>query len=193
MDIFTDIAKKENITFNLLKLPIEECKFDYKFDFVFSINVMEHLKDPYSVINQLRKNLKLAGKYRFFCPNYDFPYEPHFQKWIFRRKNNAFYLAPSRARSNRIEDSERHGVYDSLNFITMRKLTLFLSRSGIQFEINRNALREIANRSEFDKELQNRHKLLSFAVKILFKSRLIKIINLLPARNWPIIDLEISN
>ena len=191
MNIFTEIARKEDLSFNLIKLPIEECKFDQKFDFIFSINVMEHLHDPYSVIIQLRESLKLAGKYRFFCPNYDFPYEPHFQKWMFHRKNQAFYLPPSRAKSKRINTSEWQGVYGSLNFITFKKLLSFLSQSDIQYEINPNALREIAHRSEFDKELQNRHKLLSYAIKYLFKSRLIRIINLLPSRNWPIIDLLI--
>jgi SAM-dependent methyltransferase len=191
MNIFTEIATKEDLIFNLIKLPIEDCKFDQEFDFIFSINVMEHLKDPYSVINKLRKDLKLAGKYRFFCPNYDFPYEPHFQKWMYRRKNQAFYLPPSRAKSKRIGVSDWQGVYGSLNFITFKKLLSFFSQSNIRYEVNTNALREIALRSQLDKELQNRHKLLSIVIKFLFKSRLIRIINLLPSSNWPIIDLQI--
>jgi SAM-dependent methyltransferase len=191
MNIFTEIATKEDLSFNLIKLPIEECKFDQKFDFIFSINVMEHLKDPYSVINQLKENLKPAGKYRFFCPNYSFPYEPHFQKWMFRRKNHAFYLPPSRAKSERISVSEWQGVYGSLNFITFEKLISFFSQSNIQYEVNANALRDIALRSESDKELQNRHKLLSCTIKFLFNLRLIRVINLLPSRYWPIIDLQI--
>jgi SAM-dependent methyltransferase len=191
MNIFTEIATKEDLRFNLIKVPIEECKFDQKFDFIFSINVMEHLKDPYAVINQLKENLNLAGKYRFFCPNYDFPYEPHFQKWMFLRKNHAFFLPPSRAKSKRISVSEWQGVYGSLNFITFEKLKSFFSQSNIQYEVNANALRDIARRSESDKELQNRHKLLSCAIKFLFNSRLIRIINLLPLRNWPIIDVSI--
>jgi 2-polyprenyl-3-methyl-5-hydroxy-6-metoxy-1,4-benzoquinol methylase len=190
-DIYAQIAREENSTFKLIQTPIEECEFDHRFDFIFSINVMEHLKDPYSVLLQLVLVLKQGGVYRFFCPNYDFPYEPHFGKWMFRRKNRAFYLPPLRAKSKRISVSEWQGVYGSLNFITYKKLLFFFSQSNIRYEVNTNALRELAHRSEFDKELQNRHKLLSYVVKFLFKSRLIRVINLLPSRNWPIIDLQI--
>lgn len=92
MDIFSEISKTENLSFNLKKSPIEECIFDHKFDFIFSINVMEHLKNPYSILIQLVELLKQRANYRFFCPNYDFPYEPHFGKWLFSRKDRAFYL-----------------------------------------------------------------------------------------------------
>jgi 2-polyprenyl-3-methyl-5-hydroxy-6-metoxy-1,4-benzoquinol methylase len=92
MNVFSEIAQCENLTFNLIESPIEDCEYDNKYDLIFSINVMEHLKDPYAVLNQMNTALKLGGKYRFFCPNYDFPFEPHFGKWIFSRKNDAFHL-----------------------------------------------------------------------------------------------------
>ena len=75
-----DIAKEEGLDLNLIQAPIEECSFHDNFDFIFSVNVMKHLNDPYSVLLQMEETLKPGGTYRFFCPNYAFPHEPHFGK-----------------------------------------------------------------------------------------------------------------
>ncbi len=191
MEIFLGISHDENLNFELIRSPIEDCQFKNNFDFIFSINVMEHLKNPYSTIIQVLENLKKDGSYRIFCPNYDFPYEPHFQKWMLQRKNSAFYLPLSKARSNMIDISEQSGVYRSLNFITLRKLEKFLRWHNIRYVVTESALRDVANRSAFDQELQNRHRLLANGIKLLFKLRLIGIIDLLPMRFWPIIDIEV--
>ena len=94
MKVLSEIAQSENLKFSLIESPIEDFEYDHKFDFIFSINVMENLKDPYSVLIQMNSALKFGGKYRFFCPNYDFPYEPHFGKWIFSRKTQYFTSSP---------------------------------------------------------------------------------------------------
>jgi 2-polyprenyl-3-methyl-5-hydroxy-6-metoxy-1,4-benzoquinol methylase len=86
MRVFSEIAQSEDLKFNLIEGPIEDCEYENAFDFIFSINAMEHLRDPYSVLIQMNSALKFGGKYHFFCPNYDFPYEPHFGRWIFSRK-----------------------------------------------------------------------------------------------------------
>jgi hypothetical protein len=41
MGVFMQVAQKEELVFNLIKSPIEECSFHSNFDFIFSINVME--------------------------------------------------------------------------------------------------------------------------------------------------------
>ena len=56
MRIFLNIAKEEGLELNLIQAPIEECSFHNNFDFIFSINVMEHLDDPYSVLLQCITN-----------------------------------------------------------------------------------------------------------------------------------------
>ena len=48
MERYLIIAQEEKIRFALISDPIEKCLFDTKFDFIFSINVMEHLKNPYA-------------------------------------------------------------------------------------------------------------------------------------------------
>jgi hypothetical protein len=58
---------------------------------------MEHLKDPYLVLLQMVETIKTGGNIRFFCLNYDFPYEPHFAKCLFLRKDKAFNLRKIKA------------------------------------------------------------------------------------------------
>ena len=109
-------AQDENLTIKLVSLPIEQCKFDQKFNFVFSINVMEHLTDPYSVLAQLVGYLTAKGKYRFFCPNYDFLYEPHFGKWLVLRRWGGFYLSKKSACRRDISNTNTSNLYESINF-----------------------------------------------------------------------------
>ena len=190
MNIFAEISKKENLTFSLIKSPIEDCAFDHKFDFAFSINVMEHLQNPYSVLNQLIEFLKIGAKYRFFCPNYDFPYEPHFGKWLFFRRDKAFYLQASRANSELIPADKASGLLSSLNFLTLRHLKNSVEGKEIRLEPNRNALYEILNRASYDLELGKRHPGISRVTKIVFSLKLHYLAKLFPTNFQPIMDVQ---
>jgi 2-polyprenyl-3-methyl-5-hydroxy-6-metoxy-1,4-benzoquinol methylase len=193
MEIFLEISRSENLQIDLIKHPIEESELKGEFDFIFSINVLEHLRNPYSVLIQLVGNLGKNGTCRIFCPNYDFPYEPHFQKWMYQRKDGAFYLPLSKARSNMIEVSEWCGVHSSLNFITLRKLERFLTQNNILYSVNKRALQNMVYRTVTDHELKNRHKLLANTIGVLLTLRLVGLLCFLPKRSWPIIDIELSN
>ena len=69
MRVLMDVANAEGLDFTLKQLPIEECVFSNQFYFDFSINVMEHLADPYNAALNLCNYLAPNAKYRFFCPN----------------------------------------------------------------------------------------------------------------------------
>jgi SAM-dependent methyltransferase len=192
MKIFSEIASREDLIFKLIEAPIEDCIFDDKFDFIFSINVMEHLKDPYSVLLQMVETLKLGGNYRFLCPNYDFPYEPHFAKWLFLRKNKAFYLQKSKAKSDQISIEESSGLLSSLNFLTLRKLKNSVRDSEVKLEANSNALYEILTRSIHDPELKKRHRGLTLVAKIIYSLKLHNLAKLTPSNFQPIMDVKAS-
>jgi 2-polyprenyl-3-methyl-5-hydroxy-6-metoxy-1,4-benzoquinol methylase len=192
MKIFSEIARSENLTFKLIESPIEVCLFEHKFDFIFSINVMEHLKDPYLVLLQMVETLKPAGNYRFFCPNYDFPYEPHFGKWLFLRKNKAFHLPKGRAKSDLISIEAASGLHSSLNFLTLRLLKISASGKEIVLEPNRNALYEILTRSSHDLELRKRHPGISHISRIIHSLKLHNFAKLAPTNFQPIMDVKAS-
>jgi len=193
MNIFIEISKRENLTFNLIKSPIEDCTFEHKFDFAFSINVMEHLKDPYAVLNQVSNELKPGGKYRFFCPNYDFPYEPHFGKWMFQRSNRAFKLSMKRAQSPKLSESDAKGLYGSLNFITSSKISNCAKTNELSAKFNKMAFFEILERSLTDKGLRERHQGLAMIIMFLSKFRFLSCFKLISFRIQPVMDVTITS
>lgn len=193
MSIFIKIAKMENLNFNFIETPIEDCKFKDKFDFIFSFNVMEHLQDPYAVLIQLNKTLKVDGKHRFICPNYDFPYEPHFGKWLVSRSNKAFFLPIHRADSPIIPKGEALALYKSINFLTLKKMKRNLKGKGFSISVNRNSLYKAIVRSLQDSELRRRHKGLAYFAKLLFLLRLHYLAKLFPVNYQPIMDVEVTS
>lgn len=193
MKVYLDISLKEDINIHLIESPIEDFCDGKSFDFIFSINVMEHLKDPYLVLLKLTKMLKKGHKYRFTCPNYDFPYEPHFSKWIFGRRNNAFFLGESRASSKIIDEQEVLGLYKSLNFITLNQLRQFSNTNNISIKPNSRAFFNLLFRAMHDEELRKRHPRLATVVKIAFLLRFHIIVFLVPVRWQPIMDIEASS
>jgi SAM-dependent methyltransferase len=192
MNVYSEIARKEQLVFGLIKSPIEDCKFDHKFDFIFSINVMEHLKDPYLVLDEMVLTLERGGVYRFFCPNYDFPYEPHFGKWLISRRDKAFFLPRNRASSNLIPQKEALDLYSSLNFLTLKKIEQNLRGKSVHLLANPNSLYEMMKRSIHDSELKKRHKGLAIFVRFLFVLKFHYLAKLVPVNYQPIMDVEIN-
>lgn len=62
---------------------LEKFQSKQKFDFIFSMNVLEHTDNIKEHICCCVKLLKDKNSLLFIqCPNYVFPFEPHFYKWF---------------------------------------------------------------------------------------------------------------
>jgi 2-polyprenyl-3-methyl-5-hydroxy-6-metoxy-1,4-benzoquinol methylase len=189
--IYLDIARENQYELVLVQSGIEDCKFGEQFDFIFSINVMEHLKNPYAVLSQLEGLLKSGAEYRFSCPNYDFPYEPHFRKLLHLRRNNAFYLKEESASSKQVPESDTSGLYHSLNYITFQLVLNFCRINGISVYANKNAFFDILERAIEDQQLANRHRRLYLIVKVLYFLKLHLIAKFVPRKIQPIMDIRV--
>ena len=65
------------------KSKLENFKTKKKFDLIFSMNVLEHTSNIHNHIKACLKLLKNKNStLLIFCPNYVFPFEPHFYKWF---------------------------------------------------------------------------------------------------------------
>jgi len=193
MNIYSELARTENLVFTLIESPIEDCTFHHKFEFIFSINVMEHLNEPFLVLNQIKGILKKGSKYRFLCPNYDFPYEPHFGKILWKRKRGSFYLEFDRARRSELESMDLVGLYNSLNFITIAKLQAFSKDSNLLLKFNSQAFYHLLQRSMSDPVLRARHRNFLPFVDFLSRIKFMGLSKLLPTRLQPVMDVTLNN
>lgn len=75
------ILSKNNLKFHTT--TIEKFKTVEKFDFIFSMNVLEHTDDIELHLRSCTNLLKDENSLLLIqCPNYTFPYESHFKKWF---------------------------------------------------------------------------------------------------------------
>lgn len=193
MKCIEEQAKSEGLHIKLIRKGIEEISYEEKYDFAFSINVMEHLENPYNILENVPQLLKENSCYRFICPNYNFPYEPHFSKFIFQRRNNSFFLSEKRMRNFDECQVEAKGLYESINFITLRAVRKAARKSGLLLKVNRQATFNLFERALNDPILRNRHRVFSYMINVISFCRLHKLISFVPAGMQPVMDVEVHN
>jgi SAM-dependent methyltransferase len=163
------------------------------FDYAFSINVMEHVEDVVLSISNVGASLKPGATYRFTCPNYLFPYEPHFNIPTFFSKRLTERLLGGRIfRNKNVPDPE--GTWKSLNWIDVIQVRQGIKRlPELRVAFNRDLLIATLERVAFDKEFAMRRSKWMRAVILAFVwLRLHYLVVVLPAMVQPIIDCVIT-
>ena len=116
--IILDYATERGFAPTLFKVPAEDLDFDSEFDFAFSISVMEHVVDVDLVLRRVLSAIRMGGHYRFVCPNYLFPYEPHFNiPTLFSKALTERLFGKYIRSSQSVVDPE--GTWTSLNWISV--------------------------------------------------------------------------
>ena len=64
---------------NIENVRYESYASDERFDFIYCVNVFEHLDDWENFLRWASGLISERGKLLILCPNYSFPYEPHFR------------------------------------------------------------------------------------------------------------------
>jgi len=141
----------------LLSIKAEQIVGDSEFSFAFSVNVMEHVDDVPIVLRRVLNALRPGATYCFVCPNYRFPYEPHFDmptlfsKWL-----------TGRVLRNRILGSrtviDPAGTWQSLNWISVASVRRTCRRElGVEPEFDRTICYRFVRRAIDDHSFQRRH------------------------------------
>lgn len=186
-------AAKKGCAPIVLPIPVEELVAENIFPLAYSFNVMEHVTDVPTALTQVVNALKDRGEYRFTCPNYLFPYEPHFNiptlfskrltTWVFRRRIAKI-----------ISDSDSlAGLWASLNWITVPQIRQVLAEiENVTFWFDRTLLERTLLRIESDPIFASRRspwlrRLLNIAVYL----GLHRLSRLIPARMQPNIDCHV--
>lgn len=137
-----------NETAELVKFPQ-----DSKFDFIISNNVLEHVQDYERALKNLSECLSESGMMIHSCPNYTFPYEPHFGSPLipfFPRLTK--FVIPKRI--------SKSGLWQSLNFISARQLKKIFCDSDSVVLFKRGQMAKSFIRLSEDEEFKKRHSAL---------------------------------
>lgn len=177
----------------IMDCPVEALAEDQQFDFAFSVNVMEHIDDVPQGLQAIFRALKPGARYRFTCPNYLFPYEPHFNIPTLFSKALTARVFHDRIYKTALVD-EPAALWESLNWINVLQVRTVCRRlGGAKLEFNRRMLSESIERMTRDAEFAGRRpSWLRAIAQFLVYSRLYRLAAWLPAAVLPIIDCMIT-
>lgn len=164
-----------------------------RFDFAFSLNVMEHIDLPDEAVRRVSEVLKPGASYHFLCPNYVFPYEPHFNIPTFFTKELTCRVMRHRIEGNTGMDDPK-GVWRSLNWITVPKVKRFAAKDAtLTLRFHRAMLVWMLERALTDKEFAGRRaQWMVAAIRSAVKLRVHHLAGYVPATLQPIMDVRLA-
>jgi len=172
--------------FNWEKLPLDSVGINQIADLVLAFHVIEHVPKPSEFVVSITKLLKSEGTARFICPNYSFPYEPHFGVPAVLTKGVTRRLFGRSLRSNMyVHDAQQ--FWEDLSWPRQNRLRKDLRKAKIHTLFSR--------RSSFDylSRLTNLDFLERKGAFFKLASKFVPVLtfgfSLLPTRMLPIIDL----
>jgi 2-polyprenyl-3-methyl-5-hydroxy-6-metoxy-1,4-benzoquinol methylase len=176
----------------LLDSTAEALDIVEQFPFVFSINVMEHVADVEAVVRNVVASLRPGGSYRFTCPNYLFPYEPHFNIPTLFSKPLTARVLRAKIHGRGIADAE--GLWRSLNWINVLDLRRIASRlPGARITFDRLLLVDTLERIGTDPTFAGRRSPLARTIlKAIVRLRLHHLLGWAPAAVQPVIDCRVE-
>jgi SAM-dependent methyltransferase len=192
-ELVLEMAKTLGCLPHMLNQSAEELSMKDYFDYAFSINVMEHVGDVKAVIVNIGASLKPGAGYRFTCPNYLFPYEPHFNIPTFFSKR-----ITEKIFKNKIfvecELPDPMGTWRSLNWITVSQIRHIVNGlSALQLVFNRLFLVTTLERIGSDKAFAlRRSTLLRGIILGLVKLRLHRLAGFMPIALQPVMDCTLT-
>lgn len=190
--IILDYASEEGFTPALLMIPAENLEFVSEFDYAFSINVMEHVENVALVIQRVLTAIRPGGRYRFLCPNYLFPYEPHFNiPTLFSKTWTKWLLGKYLHSSQTVVDPE--GTWASLNWISVSQVRQICCKElGVEPLFDRAVLYRFIQRALHDKDFQRRRgPLIMSLLQILDSLGMTRLLLRIPVVCQPAIDCVI--
>ncbi|MDP2452355.1 MAG: methyltransferase domain-containing protein [Polaromonas sp.] len=177
----------------VIGFPAEVLSEKNCFDFAFSVNVMEHVNDIPRVMANIAASLAPGASYRFTCPNYLFPYEPHFNiPTLFSKKltEKAFHRRIFKAKSM----PDPAGMWQSLNWIDVLKVwRVARGLAGISATFNRSLLVSTLERIAIDEDFASRRSpAMRSLLLLLVRLRLHRLFQFVPAIFQPIMDCRLK-
>jgi SAM-dependent methyltransferase len=177
----------------VVRCKAEEFRSDALFEFAFSVNVMEHIEAPDVAIERVSASLTPGGSYRFLCPNYLFPYEPHFNIPTFGSKGLTERLLRRRIQAD-TKTADPIGLWKSLNWITVPQVRrIAAADASLAIAFQRRTLASMLERAVGDVEFAKRRApWMVTAIKVLRTTRLLRLAALVPVTCQPLMDVRLT-
>jgi SAM-dependent methyltransferase len=192
-EVILALATRDGAVPKVVRCKAEEFRSDGLFEFAFSVNVMEHIEAPDLAIERISASLSPEGCYRFLCPNYLFPYEPHFNIPTFGSKALTERLLRRRIqRDTKTDDAA--GLWKSLNWITVPQVRRMVSAdASLAIAFERRTLASMLERAVGNVEFAKRRSAwMVTAIKMLRATRLLRFAPLVPATCQPVMDVRLT-
>ena len=165
-------------------------KLDLPADYVFAINVIEHVQDYRTLIHDGLNQATSQGVFRIICPNYSIPYEPHFEIPVIISKKLTFRIFRRKIEQSEIPKSKE--FWQDLSWPTQRELKRYLKSEGLEFEFSREATNFYVNRALSDSNFINRKGLIFGSLIKGFALLAKYLTQFIPLSLIPIIDCRIK-
>jgi len=144
------------------------------YDLVFSNNVIEHIPDWQGALSAMLGVLSDDGCMLHTCPNYSFPYEPHYGVPVLRR-------LPGLSKRLFLPASADAEIWDSLNFIAHRQVRGFARRQGCSVDFESGLIYKALARMQSDPVFRERHQgLIAGIADALAATGLLKLFRFIP-------------
>lgn len=193
--VVLEYATKHRFFPRLISEKAEHFLIHELMDFSFSVNVMEHVVDVGAVLKNVLASLRPGASYRFICPNYFFPYEPHFN--ILTLGSKALTLRFMGGGINNSNMPNSREIWDSLNWITVKTVRLISGNLNCTLTVfSSEATLLMLDRLIRDEHFRHRRSGCFLALaRMLFRSSWCNrmILSLFPVTLLPVIDCSIMN
>ena len=157
-----------------------------RFDFIYSMNVLEHVPDPENALSRMQSVLEPFGKIFILCPNYSFPFEPHINVPLIPFKP----AATARLLPRRVSQSD---IWKSLNWITARRILRWAEKNNAEIHLHESTMAEMFERATNDNVFAQRHRVLSRGVSLMDRAGLSRVLARLPAKYLSPMQITITS
>ena len=136
------------------------------YDFVFSVNVFEHVGDWRRAVLNGAGLLSKAGQMVILCPNYAVPYEPHFRIPILvsKKMTRRIFARPIEKLET---ESNAKGLWNSLNFITVPQMRQHCRAHGLGLVFDTGVMSRMLDRLDTDPEFARRQAAVAGIARLL--------------------------
>ncbi len=139
-----EYCQLKKIPLTIVRATGEQFNPQAEFDIAFTINALEHMRNPILTIDNMYKSVRPQGRVLLHCPNYTIPFEVHFNVFLVtrsKRLNEWLY---------RSKIANYPGVWNELYFIRYIDVRRLLIRRGWSFVFNHSVMRDLVERSVGD-------------------------------------------